>query len=190
MRIARAALRFCVRSFLLAALSSCLMIAASAQNASPSPTPAGSPPPVEKHSTPEDRSRLIAVARKLEAAPLDPALGPDRAWAVQWIVAAPDVHARICSGLLADLRRPKYKYRSELMNQLLISSAAFLIEHPERGANVVNQNVAGMEGVLKAYGAILKTDPQASAKSLDDFLQKQKEGKLDQTVREAVKGCQ
>ena len=30
--------------------------------------------PAEKHSTPEDRQRLVTVAHKLEAAPLDPAL--------------------------------------------------------------------------------------------------------------------
>jgi carboxypeptidase Q len=187
MRGGRAGLRFCIFCLLLAALPSCFMIAASLrQSAAPAPAPAQ---PAGKHSTAEDRARLVAVAHKLEAAPLDPALGPDRAWAVQWVVAAPDVHARICSGLLADLRRPRYKYRTQLTDQLLISSAAFLIEHPEQGASLVNQNVAGMEGVLKAYSSILKTDPQATAKSLDDLLQKQKEGKLAATVEEMVKGC-
>jgi hypothetical protein len=190
MRGARAALQVCFCSLLLSALPPAPRIAASAQqSASPAPAPAGPVQPAEKHSSPEDRQRLIAVARKLEAAPLDPALAPDRAWAVQWVVAAPDVHTRICNGLLADLRRPRYRYRSELMNQLLLSSAAFLIEHPEQATSLAAQNIAGMEGVLKAYTAILKADPQATARSLDSLLQKQKEGKLEETVREMVKGC-
>src|SRR4051812_40643950 len=54
------------------------------------PAPAESP--AQKHSTPEDKQRLVAVAHKLEAAPLDETLGPERAWAVQWLVAAPDLH--------------------------------------------------------------------------------------------------
>lgn len=145
--------------------------------------------PAEKHSTPEDQQRLVAIAHKLEAAPLDPTLGPDREWAVKWVVAAPDVHVRVCTTLLSDLRRPRYKYRPELNSQLLISSAAFLIEHPEQSSDNVAQSVGGMEGVLKAYSAILKTDPQATASSLDGLLQKQKEGKLAETVREKVKDC-
>jgi carboxypeptidase Q len=188
MRGGRAGLRVCICCLLLVILSSCFMTAASLRQ-SASPTPPATAQPAGKHSSAEDRARLVAVARKLEAAPLDPALAPDRAWAVQWVVAAPDVHARICGALSADLRRPRYKYRTQMTDQLLISSAAFLIEHPEQGATLANQNVAGMEGVLKAYQAILKSDPQATAKSLDDLLQKQKEGKLDETVREIVKGC-
>ncbi len=191
MRGGRAGLRFCTCCLLLAALSFCFTIAGSArQSASPSPTPATPAQPAGKHSTAEDRARLVAVARKLEAAPLDPSLAPDRAWAVQWVIAAPDVHARICNALLADLRRPRYKYRTQMTDQLLISNAAFLIEHPEQGTNLASQNAAGMEGVLKAYQAILKSDPQATAKPLDDLLQKQKEGSLAATVREMVKGCE
>jgi hypothetical protein len=126
----------------------------------------------QRHSTPEERQRLVAVAHKLEASPLDQSLGPDRAWAVQWIVSATDVPARTCTALLADLRRPRYKYRSTITDQLLISSAAFLIEHPEQGQGIAAQSVGGMEGALKAYTAILKAEPQATAKPLDDLLQK------------------
>jgi hypothetical protein len=146
--------------------------------------------PAEKHSTPEDRQRLVAIAHKLEAAPLDPALAPERQWAMNFVVAAPDVHVKTCTNLLSDLRRPKYKYRSEINEQLLISSAAFAIEHPEQAENYRTQSVAGMEGVLKAYSSILKTDPQATAKSLDALLEKQREGKLADAVWEIAKNCQ
>jgi hypothetical protein len=47
-----------------------------------------------------------------------------------------------------------------------------------------------MEGVLKAYSAIIKADPQATAKPLDALLEKQREGKLAEAVGEFVKGCQ
>jgi hypothetical protein len=145
--------------------------------------------PTEKHSTLEDRQRLVTVAHKLETAPLDSTLAPEREWAVSWTVAAPDIHVRTCPALLADLRRPRYKYRSEMGAQLLISSAAFLIEHPDQPDSIAVQSVGGMEGVLRAYSAILKTDPQATAKPLDEFLQKQSNGKLAETVREMVKDC-
>jgi hypothetical protein len=162
------------------------------QAAQPKPeaSPAVPDKPAEKHSTSEDRRRLVAIAHKLEAAPLDPALAPEREWAVKWTVAAPDVHVKICTSLLADLRRPKYKYRSEMNEQLLISSAAFLIEHPDQAENYRAQSVGGMEGVLKAYASIIKTEPQATAKSLDALLEKQREGKLADAVWEIAKSCQ
>ena len=127
--------------------------------------------PAEKHSTPEDRQRLVSIAHKLEASPLDPALAPERQWAVSFVIAAPDVHVKICPTLLGDLRKPKYKYRSEISEQLLISNAAFVIEHPEQADDYRAQSVGGMEGVLKAYAAIIKAEPQATAKSLDAFSQ-------------------
>jgi hypothetical protein len=146
--------------------------------------------PAEKHSTVEDRQRLVTIAHKLEATPLDPTLAPERQWAVSWVIAAPDIHVRVCANLLADLRRPKYKYRAEIVDQLLISSAAFLIEHPDQADNYPAQSTGGMEGVLKAYSAIIKADPQATAKSLDALLEKQREGKLADAVWEIAKSCQ
>jgi len=186
-----------------ACLATALAIAAGAQQSSPVTNPPQEKPqnkpsatapatpekPTEKHSTPEDRQRLVAIAHKLEASPLDPTLGPDRSWAVSWAVAAPDVPVRMCTTLLSDLRRPKYKYRPELSSQLLISSAAFVIEHPDKSSDNVAQSLGGMEGVLKAYTSILKTDPQAKAASLDEYLQKQKEGKLAEVVREKTRDC-
>lgn len=151
--------------------------------------PATPEKPPEKHTTLEDRQRLVAIAHKLEAAPLDPALGPERAWAVSWTVAAPDIRVRICTSLLSDLRRPPYKYKSQMGDQLLISSAAFLIEHPDQTDGIAKQSVGGMEGVLKAYSAIIKADPQATAKSLDALLEKQRAGKLADAVGEIVKDC-
>ena len=161
----------------------------SSQDAHAARPPAASEKPPEKHTAIEDRQRLVAIAHKLEAAPLNPALGPERAWAVSWIVAAPDIHVRICTSLLSDLRRPRYKYKSQIGDQLLISSAAFLIEHPDQADGIAKQSVGGMEGVLKAYSAIIKADPQATAKSLDALLEKQRDGKLADAVGEIVKDC-
>jgi hypothetical protein len=159
-------------------------------SARPESTPDAPDKAAEKHSTSEDRQRLVTIAHKLEAAPLDPALTPEREWAVGFAVTAPDIHVRICPALIAGLRRPRYKYKAEIGEQLLISSAAFLIEHPAQADNSRAQSVGGIEGMLKAYSAIVKAEPQATAKSLDALLEKQREGKLADAVREIVKGCQ
>ena len=179
----------CLFLYLLIAAGTIYAQGAKSNDIASSPDAKTAQIPAEKHSTPADRQRLVSIARKLAAAPLDQALAQEREWAVNWAVAMPDIHVRICPSLLADLRRPKYKYKSEIGEQLLISSAAFLIEHPEQSDGMANQSVAGMEGVLKAYSAILKSDPQANAKSLDALLEKQHEGKLADAVWEIVKDC-
>lgn len=147
------------------------------------------PSPEKKQTSPEDQQRVVAIAHKLEAAPLDPALVQDREWALRWVLAAPDVHVKICTALLADLRRAKYKYRSELGTQQLLASAAFLIEHHEQADDSLAQSTAGVEGVLKAYAAILKANPDAHSKLLDELQEKQGQGKLGEWVRETGKDC-
>jgi hypothetical protein len=140
-------------------------------------------------STAEERQRIVAIAHKLEAAPLDQALFPERDWAKKWVLENPDVRIRICTGLLRDLRRPRYRFLTELAGQLMLSSATFLIEHPEQAGDSLAEGVAGMQGVLKAYSAILKGDSSAHSKPLDDLQQQQSQGKLTEWVRETTADC-
>jgi len=135
-------------------------------------------------STPEERAREVAIAHKLEAAPLDEGLYPEREWAIRWVIEVPDVHVNLCPSVLGDFRKSKYKYSSEIIGQLALSSAAFAIEHPNKMNSLVAQYVAGVEGVLKAYKAILKIKPEARSEALDDLLQEQSYGQLEDFVRD------
>src|SRR5712671_873768 len=104
----------------------------------------------------EQRQRVVAIAHKLEVAPLDQALFPEKEWAKQWALENPDVRIRMCIQLLPDLRRPKYKFRLEIVDQMMLSSAAFLIEHPDKVGDHLAENVGGLQGVLKGYAAIVQ----------------------------------
>jgi len=137
----------------------------------------------------EQRQRVIAIAHKLEATPLDQTLFPEREWARQWVIENPDVRIRMCLQLLPDLRRPRYKFRPEILNQMMLSSAAFLIEHPDKAGDHLAENVGGLQGVLKAYAAIVKSNPDARVQALDDMLEKESRGKLVEFAREAIKAC-
>jgi len=137
----------------------------------------------------EQRRRVVAIAHKLEAAPLDQALFPEREWARQWVLENPDVRIRMCLQLLPDLRRPRYKFRSEIVEQMMLSSAAFLIEHPEKAGDHLAENVAGLQGVLKAYAAIVKSNPDARVQALDEMLEKERRGQLVEFARETIQAC-
>ena len=45
-------------------------------------------------------------------------------------------------------------------------------------------NLAAVESVLRTYQAILQQMPNAKAKTLDDLLKKQSQGKLDDSLKE------
>lgn len=142
-----------------------------------------------KPATAEPRQRVVAIAHKLEATPLDQALFPEREWAKQWVIGNPDVRIRMCMQLLPDLRRPRYKFRPEILDQMMLSSAAFLIEHPDKTGDHLAENVGGLQGVLKVYSAIVKNNPDARVQALDEMLEKESRGKLIEYARETIQAC-
>jgi hypothetical protein len=144
---------------------------------------------VRDPATAEPRQRVVAIAHKLEATPLDQGLFPEREWAKQWVLENPDVRIRMCMQLLPDLRRPRYKFRLEIVDQMMLSSAAFLIEHPDKSGDHLAENVGGLQGVLKAYSAIVKSNPDARVQALDEMLEKERRGKLVEFARGTIKAC-
>lgn len=141
-------------------------------------------------STAEERSRFVAIAQKLERAPLDPELRPEREWALRWLIEVPDVHVSVCTAPLGDFMKKKYKYSPEVVTQLTFSSGQFVIEHPDKAKDATAQYVAGVAGALSVYQSILKVKPEAKSRELDELILKQTQGTLAEFVRDAAgKGC-
>jgi carboxypeptidase Q len=141
-------------------------------------------------STPEERERFVSIAHKFQANPLDPSVVKDREWAILWLIQVPDISAKMCTEVLGGAyNKEKYSHAPEITAQMLFSSGAFVIENPDKAKDDKAQYLAGVEGVLKAYQAILQQDPQGKSKALDDLLQKQSDGKLADFVRDASKKC-
>jgi carboxypeptidase Q len=141
-------------------------------------------------STAEERARFVSVAHKYESNPLDPAIKKDQEWAILWLIQVPDIHTKMCTDALGKAyNKEKYAHAPEMVAQMLLSSGAFVIENPEKAKDDKAQYLAGTEGVLKAYQSIIKEQPQARSKALDDLLQKQSQGELADFVRDASKKC-
>jgi hypothetical protein len=139
-------------------------------------------------STPEERARVVQLAHKLESNPTDESLTSEREWAIKWLIQAPDITVEMCPAVIGDFH--KYKYSSEITTQLLLSSAAYVIEHPESAKDRNARFLGGTEGALKAYRVLQQAHPKDKSKTLDEMVQRQEEGKLADTVREnAAKGC-
>jgi hypothetical protein len=142
-----------------------------------------------ERSSPEDLRRFVEVVRSLEQAPLNESLQGDRAWALEWLTNAPDVTVTACSEPLGGIAVSDYKHRSEIVVQDIFSMAAFAIEHPEKANDPDAQQLAGVEGALKAYRSILRDKPKAKSSILDNLLQTQTQGGLPDHVRRALVRC-
>ena len=140
-------------------------------------------------SSPEDRQRLVSIARALEQAPFKPGAKADRKWALDWIVEAPDVSVTVCPDALAGIVASDYRFAAEIMFQDMFSMAAHAIEHPEAANDPNAQQLAGVEGALLAYRSILRDKPEAKWPALDGLLQTQSAGGLPDHIREALVRC-
>jgi hypothetical protein len=139
-------------------------------------------------STADERKRFLQVARKMAESPLDPSLSADRDWALKWLIAVPDITVDVCNAPFSGFMSSGYKYTPQIIGQLTFATAVFIIEHPDKSNDRGAQYVAGTEGALQAYQAILKTKPDATERQLNDLLEKQKKGTLAAYVRASCQG--
>jgi hypothetical protein len=142
-------------------------------------------------STAEERRRFLALTRKLEQNPLDKSLYAEKQWAMRWLIEIPDINVNVCAPVLfgTEFIQEQNKYAPQLSYQATFGEAAFIIEHPDKKADTEAQYLAGVESALKAYSAIVKSDPSAKSTALDKLLQTQREGKLPGFVRDTSKAC-
>jgi len=140
-------------------------------------------------STPEERARAVKVAHDLESDPLAKDAKEQRAWVTRWIVEIPDITVDVCFDYFGELPDPPRGHSTEITGQMIVSSAAFMIEHPDKAKDAQAAALAGLSGALKAYQAILKQDAASRWPYLDKVVQMRDQGKLDNYVSETRKKC-
>jgi hypothetical protein len=133
-------------------------------------------------STPEERTRWVEVARKLETQPFDKDTVKQGEWALKRIIEVHDVHVPLCPSILGGFLGTKYKFKGEITRQLMLASAAYIVEHPDSANDQRALNLSALESVLKTYKSMLASEPKAKSKELSEIAQKQDEGKLAEYV--------
>ena len=142
-----------------------------------------------KPSTPEERAQAVRISRSLEADPLNKDARKAKEWFILWLIRVPDISVTLCSDYFSPLfekdKKDKDKnYVSEITTQMMFSSAAFIIEHPDQAKDEIAVNKAGLEGSLKAYEAISKAKPNVKWPFLDELIVRRGQGTLEDYVRE------
>jgi len=140
-------------------------------------------------STPEERARAVKIAHQLEEDPLSKDAKDNRDWVIQWIVDIPDITVDGCLEYFGKLPDPPRGHSKEIVRQMIISSAAFMIEHPDKAKDEQAVETAGLLGSLKAYQAILKQDSDAHWPFVDKLVEMRDQGKLDDYVSDTRRKC-
>jgi len=148
--------------------------------------PAAAPAEERGPSTAEERAKVIDLTRKLEIDPLNPQAEEWRVWLAKWIDEVPDIIIPICPPLLPQLLRSNRNYAHELAMQVVYSSAAFIVEHPREQVDQQAVFQAGVDGMLKAYQALLKTKPKARWYFLDSLIDMRDKGELKEYLRKQI----
>ncbi len=139
-------------------------------------------------STPEERANVVRITRELENDPLNKRAMDGRALLVKWIDDVPDISVVTCTSFMLPLLDKKNKnYSAELVVQQMFSSAAFIIENPDKAKDDQAVYLAGVEGVLRTYESILKVKPKAKQEFLDGLIEKRGKGELGNYVYEFMK---
>ena len=96
------------------------------------PARAQQPPSQRGPSTAEERARAVKVAHELEDDPLAKGAKEQREWVIQWIMDIPDITVNVCFEYFGKVPDPPRGHSKEIARQMVISSAAFMIEHPDK----------------------------------------------------------
>jgi hypothetical protein len=140
-------------------------------------------------STPEERASAVKIARHLEDDPLAKDAKEQREWVIQWITDIPDITVNVCFEYFGKRPDPHGGHSMEIANQMIISSTAFMIEHPDKVKDEQAIALAGLVGSIKTYQAILKQDSESRWAQMDKLIEMREQGKLDEFVGDTRRKC-
>ena len=134
-------------------------------------------------STPEERKQALDIIARFQADPLNPSLKQEQKWVVQWMVEIPDVHVNLCT-ILDKLPKGDKKDSMTLFTAMVFAQTAFVLQNPDKQGDLLAQYQAGVEGVLRIYEVLLKTNPKDRQPYLDDLIERRASGTLALFVKE------
>ncbi len=105
-----------------------------------------------------------------------------------WINGSPNINLIIDGKIEGEmLSDKKFDYSKEVLLAMIFSKTTFLLENKEAKSTDFEANLAGVKGMLIIYKKIkeqTKNKRKYRTDSMDNYLKWEKEGKLEQKIRE------
>lgn len=148
------------------------------------PALAGQSKQVEKR-----RKEILKLATKLEEEPLSKKAVKNRRKVLTLLRYEPELTVEPCRALLHDLLLSKKLGSQELLVQMQISMARFVLENPTLAGDRERVLLGGLEGVLRTYAAMKRTNLLVEHERLDAMRERHDRGELPEVVRDALVDC-
>ncbi|WP_313174278.1 hypothetical protein [Stenotrophomonas sp.] len=138
-----------------------------------------------------DSSQVVGLTALLEAQPHHPEATSIRALLLEWEDGTEDAVDYVCPDVLTPVPAAGIANSQELLAQFIFGSAAFQVANPSQKGALQPSQLAGMRSMLKAYRALLATDPAARIPRFDTLVAMDAEGSLAAYLEPIVTlGCQ
>lgn len=128
-------------------------------------------------STPSERARVVRMAQEAEQDP-QRVQQRDGAWLKDWVGGIPDLVLDYGTVFGWVKSAAQAGSREALKFQYTASAMALQIRHPQLAGQQAAVDLAGMEGVLRAYEVLVRNDPGQASTALDHALAARNKGKL------------
>lgn len=128
-------------------------------------------------STVEERARAVKIAVDVEKN-LQPVFEQNNVWLDQWIADIPDLTFN--TGAVANWLKTAAptELRAQLYFQFCASTIAFQINNPTLAEKQAVYDLAGLEGVLRAYEKLLGVNPTLRSAKLTKAITARDKGEL------------
>jgi hypothetical protein len=134
-------------------------------------------------STPEERKQALGYIQDFQAEPLNPKLQPEKEWLTLWMIQVPDLHVHVCV-FFDKLPKGDKKNSQAIFNAMFFSQIAFVIQNPDQQNGPLAEYQAGVEGALRVYEVLVKSNSKDQQPFLDDLINRRNAGTLAQWVKE------
>jgi hypothetical protein len=143
----------------------------------------------KRPSLPEERAKVLDIAKRSERDPISKVAKDDRGWMVAWISETPDFMLIVCSESLTPLLLSKKEDQTAIWFSGFAGSAAFVVEHPESMRDINAVNMAGVQSALRAYQSVVAKNPNFKIAGMDELLAKSIDGRLTEEMLRAAAEC-
>jgi hypothetical protein len=131
--------------------------------------------------TPADRRRALKRIRRLEADPPKPNPIDEAQWPVKGTIEVPDIRLDICSSLYEILIAPanggQIRFDAMMCRDLVRAGES------DRGDDGPRHVEAGVEGLLRAYALLLKSNANDREPYLDKLMDRRDEGMTENFLK-------
>jgi carboxypeptidase Q len=139
-------------------------------------------------STTEERAKVLELNKASELDLMTGVSEQDRTWFIRFLSEVPDISLEIGPVALWCSQSMQKEQQSLGLYHFMLSAVTFKIENPTKAKDAEAVDLAGMEGVLRAYKNLVQKSTNARSATIDEAITLQSKDNLLDFVKQLRSG--